>query len=152
MSRSAVLTGSGIHLAFGDGASPTEAFTDFAETLDINRTMSGETVEATHTDSPTMPVSLIPTKEYITAHIEPGEYTFQANLVPSDPTMDELTGAEALLNVEQNYSLRDVPNSTKEYIFLGAITNIGDAYPLQDKMVRDLTVKVLTVGAWSVQV
>ena len=146
MSETIVEIGKGSHLAFGDGASP-ELYTNFAEMLDINRTQSGDTPEATHADSPNH-ANGVPSKEYIVGVIEPGEYTFQENLIPDDATQDDATGAEAILLIKKNFALRDIPNASKDFVFPGAITNIGDSFPQQGLMVRDLTVKVMGPGAW----
>ena len=139
--------GFGIHIAFSDDGSP-EVLTNIAELKDtLSNAQSGDSVEVTHTDSEKF-LNTAFSKEYKPGVGEPGEVTFPVNLVHSDATQDETTGVESLLLISKTWRIRDIPTATKDLQFRGHITNLGDEYPLQGVLVRNLTIKKEAPHTW----
>ena len=78
MAATKVKAGYGAVLSIGDGATPTEVFTDIAEIVDVNDlTQSLDVVDATHMASPDGYAESIPTFK----RTEPQTFTF--NWVPT---------------------------------------------------------------------
>lgn len=87
MSNTEARIGHGITLSYGDGATPTEAFTALAELIDIQLPeRSRDSIEATTYASPNR------MKEYIVGLGEPGELTFVVHFVPGSVTQLWLEG------------------------------------------------------------
>lgn len=91
MASQAVI-GYGTLLRLGDGGSP-EVFTTVAEVMSISGpSITNDEIEVTHMQSPNR------FREFIKGLKDPGEVSFDINLVPSNATQDESTGLLALAN------------------------------------------------------
>lgn len=130
--------GRGTKLQRGDGATPTELFTTIAEVKDINGPqMTVSTVDVTSQDSTH--------EEFVAAIKASGEVAFQCNLIDSDAQM------QALFVDYDNGTLRNfklvannhaVEGSKSTRTFAALVTNIGEQYPFNGAMVRDITLKI----------
>ena len=125
--------GYGVKLKLGDGASP-EVFAEIGEITDISDGDSAELKEVTNHQSAGS------RREYIGGLIDGGEVTFTVNYDPDGATHNRTTGLQAYLRQTKNFRLEE-PGNTLGYEFAAVIMSTSKAYPVDDKMSMDVTIK-----------
>lgn len=125
----------GTKLQMSDGQTPG-TFATIAEVLDISGGgFSVATEDATNMDSPDGWAERIPTV------ITPSDVTFQVQYDPTDPTHDDQTGLWGVGAKRELRTFRLVPpiEGAKAVEFDAFVTNVGPSFPVQGKMVADIT-------------
>lgn len=140
MAATNALIGYGVHLARGDGASP-EVFTNLAEVIDLSApSMTKDSVEATHTDSPDS------FREFIPGLKDGGEFTAVCNFLPSNATQDNTSGGALndFINetTTRNWRISFPGSPTVTWTFKAVITGYEAVTPIDDRMTLNLTFKV----------
>jgi len=95
------LSSHGVILKVGDGATPTEAFTEIAELVDI----AGPAISKGTHDAPNQNTDWM---KRVVGLLNAGEVTFDVNFIPMEPTHNETTGgllAEIRKNVPTNWQM-----------------------------------------------
>lgn len=124
---SEAISTAGARIGKGDGASP-EVFTEISEVVSIGGpNPDSEEIDVTHLRSPDR------TREYIQSFLIPGEIPLTVNLIPSDPTHDEVSGLIAEYNsgAIKNYQITYPDGSTDTFAAYvktrGNPMNVGEA-------------------------
>jgi predicted secreted protein len=121
----------------GDGATPTEVFTTIANVTTIGGPeRTRETIDVTAHDSPDGWM------EFIGSLKNGGEVTLEINYDPGNATHDLDDDFE--VRDPKNYQIVLLPGEADEHTwaFAGIMTQLGDEFPYDDKMARNMTVKI----------
>lgn len=137
MAATAAKSGFGTLLKMGDGAG-TEVFTTIGEVRDISGpNLSRTTDDATHQESPNGYM------EKIALLRDAGQVSFQCNADYADAknyiaVKTEFDGNDSLRNFELH-----LPSAVgKKLSFAGVVTGLSPTYPLNGKLVFDVTIDV----------
>jgi|WetSurMetagenome_2_1015567.scaffolds.fasta_scaffold904533_2 hypothetical protein len=138
----------GMILAIGNGATP-EVFTKIAAVIDYK----GPEKKRTTVDTSNQDSGIDKEKRF--GMIDNGKVTFNTLFDPRDPTHDSTTGVAKRIEdaAPANFKLvTNVPGTGGfwGYNFKGGITEIGDTYKLDDKMIQDIGVEITGKAALSV--
>lgn len=128
----------GTLLKRGDGVTPTEAFTTVANVSDLSGPeRSRETIDVTAHDSPNK------YREFLAGLKDGGEVTATVNFDPSETTHTALdTDFESGDTINWQIVLLDSTPDEHTWAIPGFISGLSDAYPIDDKMEREVTIKV----------
>lgn len=129
------LTGLGIIIGYGDGASP-EVFTPVAEIKGVSGpSISKNMIEATHSQS------LEGWAEFIGGILTAGEVTFEANFLPLDASQDEATGVLGIVQerVNRNWQILIPTSPVTPWIVPGQLSGYDPSMPFDDKLTVSLT-------------
>ncbi len=114
----------------------TGAFTKIAEIGDVSGpAISQVLVDATHQESPNGAAEKIG----VGVH-ELGDVTFTMHLLQDDATQAALV-ADVRTKTKRNFRVV-LPSGTKRWAFAAYVANVGAAYPMRDKMVRDVAISI----------
>lgn len=123
--------GYGITFEMADAAAPT-VFTYIAEIYDVTPPSdSTDSVDTTHMQSPNK------TREFIDGLTDPGEASFEMNLVPGSDSDKALIAAKG----KRKWCRITFPNGVQT-LFFGVRTTYEKAAPTDDKMTATVTFKV----------
>lgn len=128
----------GTLLKRGDGVPATEAFETIASVSDLSGpSRSRETIDVTAHDSPDK------YREFLAGLKDGGEVTATINFNPADTTHTQLD-ADFEDGVTRNWQIILLEGSADEHTWAiaGFVTAVGDSYPIDDKMEREVTIKV----------
>lgn len=122
--------------ATASGAEGTEIFTAVAEVKSIQGpSASAQLVEVTHMGSENR------TREYKSGLIDPGEVTFNCNLIADDPTQVALRAA-LIAGTTHNFR-QELTDASGSYIsFAAIVTGIGDSFEMEQAAMSSITLKV----------
>ena len=126
--------GHGSKLEIMDYAQNPDAFVEIAEITAITPPAeSTDVVDATHMGSPNV------TREFILGLTDPGEASFEMNLVPNSVSEKLILASRALRTAVQ---MRITFPNLVVWTFNGLVTGYQPQVPLADKMTATLNVKV----------
>ena len=129
-----VTTGKGTKFAFGDGATPTENFTNIANTTNFGGPgLSRDTHDATNSDSPDG------YREFIAGLRDGGEFSLDLDFVPG------ATGIETLLthfHSDTPVNYRVIYPNAYRFVFKAFVTAFDPSAPIDDKMGIPATFKI----------
>lgn len=118
----------GSKLQAGDGASPTEAFTDVAEITKLTPpNLSRDAIEVTHL------LSANGYREFIAGWRDGGEVSYEGNWLPLDGTQDYTTGLHSSFNTDTVHNWRVVIPTVVRIDFSGFVTAHEPDLPLEDR-------------------
>lgn len=139
MAATQARSGFGAKLARGDGATPTETFTNSVEVTGVSGgDFIQNTADATHMESPDGYVEKIPTLREI------GDWTINYNFLAGNPTQDGLR-ADNAAGVKRNFRVI-IPGAGKRFEGAAYVKSVGQDIPLDNKMTSSV---VLTpTGKW----
>jgi predicted secreted protein len=127
--------GYGTKLKMGDGATPTEAFTEIAEIKSLEDSDSAEQVEVTNHQSAGS------RREYINGLIDGDEITFTVNYDPDGATHNNITGLRSKVGgAAVNFQLEE-PGNTLGMQFAALVMSCGRSYPVDAAMEMQVTLK-----------
>ena len=121
----------------GNGATPTEVFTTIANVTTIGGPeRTRETIDVTAHDSPDGWM------EFIGSLKNGGEVSLEINYDPTNDTHDLDDDFDD--RDPRNYQIVLLPGDEGEHTwaFAGILTQLGDEFPYDDKMTRNMTVKI----------
>lgn len=121
----------------GDGATPSETFTSIANVTSIGGPeRTRETIDVTSHDSPDQWM------EFVGGLKDGGEISLELNYDPTESTHDLDDDFDDVL--PRNYRIVILPGTDDEYTWTisGILTQLGDEFPYDDKMSRNMTCKV----------
>jgi predicted secreted protein len=121
----------------GDGATPTEHFTDMANVTSIGGPeRSRDTIDVTAHDSPGGWM------EFVGSLKDGGELSIDINYDPAETTHDLDDDFDD--TVPRSYRIVILPDTEDEHTWAikGILTKLGDEFPYDDKMARSMTIKV----------
>ena len=133
--------GFGVVLRMGDGATPTEAFTEIAGIRDFDVEDNSELVDVTNHGSAT--VNGVPFRDYISGPIDGTEITLPLIYDYTEATHDTSTGLRSKRGSRVNFELVE-PGSTQKESFTAIVLNISRSFPIGDVMAMDVTLKPVT--------
>jgi len=121
-----------------DMATPTSAFTAIANVSNISGpSRSRETIDTTTHDSPDK------YREFIKGLKDAGEVTITIHYDPADTGHSNLD-SDFEEDEARDYQVVMLPGTAAErtWDFSGLVTSIGDEFPIDDKMEREVTFKI----------
>jgi hypothetical protein len=143
MPASTAISGYGTLLKRGDGATPTEAFTDIAEVKDITPVArTTDTIDVTHMTSPDA------TREFIPSLSDAGELAFSVSFIPGSTNHMALYDDQTD-RVRRNFQVHLQSDPVQILNITGYVTGFTLNAPLEDVLSADFTVKVATAPTWS---
>ncbi len=139
MAATQARSGFGAKLARGDGATPTEAFTNAVEVTGISGgDFIQNTADATHMESPNGYIEKIATLRGI------GDWTINFNYIAGNPTQDGLR-ADCAAGVKRNFRVI-IPGAGKRFEGAAYVKNVGQDIPMDNKMTSSVVLEV--TGQW----
>jgi len=135
----------GTLLKMSNGLTGTaEIFTTIAEVGDIDGpSMSVDTIEVTSHSSPSA------RKEFIASLIDSGELSFPIWFVTDDPTHDETTGLQKIMNDRVVRNFKIVYPDAASVTFAALVTKFGVKSPVAGVQSADVTLKISGVWTWA---
>src|SRR5512139_2097300 len=134
----------GTLLKIGNGAGTAETFATIAEVGDIDGpSMSVDTIDMTNHSSPDA------RKEFLMSLIDSGEISFPINFIPTDPTHDDTTGIQKIMNDRAIWNWQMLFPDTSTVTFAAAVTAFGIKAPVAGKLSADVTLKISGQWTWT---
>jgi len=137
-------SGFGTLLQVGDGASPTEVFSTIAEVTGLSGpSLSLETIDATHMESPNNFRELIPSLK------SAGEVSFDLNFLPGESSQQGLT-TDYLNRTLRNFRIVWTDTGTTTWGFSAYITSFEPSAAIDDKLSASVTLTISGAPNFSV--